>query len=121
MVSRNASIAIFIAGIAFIFASFLIGEARAGLFIIFPFIYGTGIFMFIGIILILIAMLVFAFSFPSEFIHEGEYEIKEKKGGIILIGPIPIIITGDRKLALLLVIISIIFISFFLAFLFVKI
>ncbi len=121
MVSRKISMAMFIAGIACIFASFLIGEARAGLFIIFPFIYGTGIFMFAGIILILIAMFIFAFSFPSEFAHEGEYEIEEKKGGLILIGPIPIIITGDRKLAFLLVILSIIFISFLLAFLFVKI
>jgi len=110
MEGRKISILLFIMGVSFIIASFLTGEAKAGLFIIFPFIYGTGLFMFVGIILIFISMLLFFFSFP----YEKGYEIEEKKGGLILIGPIPIIITDDRKIGLLLLIISLVFIFLFL-------
>ncbi|MCD6222395.1 MAG: DUF131 domain-containing protein [Thermoplasmata archaeon] len=118
--ANRLPMALFILGVAFIIASFIFGEAKAGLFIIFPFIYGTGFFMLAGILLIFISMILFMFSFPLEYDGSKEY-VEERKGGIVMIGPIPIIIASDKNMALLLLIISIIFIFIFLAFLFVKI
>ena len=122
MESRNISIAFFIGGIFFILISFLMGETKGGIFFIFPFIYGTGFFMLFGILFIFISMLLFIFSFPSLPEDEMSYTKKvEKKGGLFLIGPIPIIITNDKKLATIFILISIIFIFLFLAFFFIKI
>ena len=124
MESRGVSILFFIGGIFFIMASILMGEAKAGLFFVFPFIYGTGFFMLIGVLLIFISMILFIFSFPSQgdLEYEGmEHKIEEKKGGLILIGPIPIIVSNDKKLTLIFILLSLIFIFIFLAFLFIKI
>ncbi|MBC7128452.1 MAG: DUF131 domain-containing protein [Thermoplasmatales archaeon] len=102
--------------IAFIFA-FIEGELKAGLFLIFPFVYGNGIFTFIGIILLFLSFLLFFISSLKRI--EGEVEYKESKGGVILIGPFPVIISDNIKNALFLLIFSlvvfIVFVLFFLA------
>lgn len=96
--------------IAFIFA-FIEGELKAGIFIIFPFVYGSGFFSFIGIILLFTSFITFfAFSFK----RVEEVEIKESKGGIILIGPFPIIISDSLKTAFILLLISMIIFVVFL-------
>jgi len=121
--ANRIPIILFIAGLFLIAVSIISGTAKAGIFIIFPFIYGSGIVLLFGVILIFISMFMFAFSFPEEY--EGEeyegYEIKERKGGLILIGPIPIIITDDNKIALIFVAIAIALIFLFIIFLFIKI
>ncbi|KAA0009618.1 MAG: DUF131 domain-containing protein [Thermoplasmata archaeon] len=90
---------LFIFGIILLVLGFLKGEAGGGIFIIFPFIYGTGIFSMIGIIFIFLSIfLYFLHPFKEMQITEG-YE--KKSGGIIFIGPIPIIISSDVKLAFL--------------------
>ncbi|MEM2934960.1 MAG: DUF131 domain-containing protein [Candidatus Thermoplasmatota archaeon] len=102
--------------IAFIFA-FIEGELKAGIFLIFPFIYGSGFFSFVGITLLFLSFITFfAFSFKR---IEGEVEYKESKGGVILVGPFPIVISDNIKTALFLLILSmvifIVFVLFFLA------
>ncbi len=109
-----ASLAIFIVGIIFI--GFLLGESKAGLILIFPVIYGTGSHAFFGIIIcIMISFILSAIGFFKKF--EGEYEgykhepifepIKKEReikgGGIVLIGPIPIIFASNWKIAGLLI------------------
>ncbi len=109
MENRIAPI-IFIFGIICIIAGIAMGEGKAGIFIIFPFIYGEGLLMFIGIILIFISFAVFIFS---QF-HLPENVTTEKHaGGLILIGPIPIIISSSWKMALFLLAIAIIIILLF--------
>ncbi len=109
-----ASLAILIVGIIFI--GFLLGESKAGLILIFPVIYGTGSHAFFGIIIcIMISFILSAIGFFKKF--EGEYEgykhepifepiKKERKikgGGIVLIGPIPIIFASNWKIAGILI------------------
>ncbi len=110
-----ASLAIFIVGIILIFIGFLLGESKAGLIFIFPVIYGNGSHAFFGIICIMISFILSAIGFFKKF--EGEYEgykhepmfepiKKERKiegGGIVLIGPIPIIFASNWKIAGLLI------------------
>jgi uncharacterized protein (TIGR00304 family) len=107
-------------GLVFFYIGFLSGEVETGFFIIFPFISGSGIYAFLGFILIVIAIFLFMFSFASfnkidEFQNDN-YELKPKKktsikgGGIILIGPIPIVFGSNWKIAAFLMIIALIII-----------
>ncbi|MBC7080740.1 MAG: DUF131 domain-containing protein [Thermoplasmatales archaeon] len=107
--------------ISFIFA-FIEGELKGGIFIIFPFIYGSGLFSFLGIIFLFLSFIMFFVGSFKRIEREVEYneckETKETKGGVILIGPFPIVISDSMKTALFLLIISMfIFIFFFLLFL----
>ncbi|KAA0002143.1 MAG: DUF131 domain-containing protein [Thermoplasmata archaeon] len=102
---------LFIFGIICIIAAISMGEGKAGIFIIFPFIYGEGLLMFIGIILIFLSLIIFTFSqFHLMKEYENEMKVKKHAGGLILIGPIPIIISSNWKVALILLAIAIIII-----------
>ncbi len=116
----------FIFGIACIIAGVAMGEGKMGIFIIFPFIYGEGALMFIGMILIFLSFPIFMisqFHMTEEETYRNEWQppskeemIKEKHmGGLILIGPIPMVISSDKKLALILMAVGmvIVFIFFF--------
>jgi len=115
MGSKIAAV-LFAIGIICIAAGIALGEGKAGIFIIFPFIYGNGLLIFIGIILIFISFPIFMlsqFGFADEIFSGKEVmapeEIKTEKhaGGLILIGPIPIVISSDWKTALILMAIGI--------------
>jgi len=122
MGSKTAAI-LFALGVICIAAGIALGEGKAGIFIIFPFIYGNGLLMMLGIILIFISFPLFMFSrfrFEEE-IFSGEEaiapeEIKTEKhaGGLILIGPIPIIISSDWKTALILMGVGVAFMILFI-------
>ena len=127
MGSKIAAIS-FILGIVCIAAGIVLGEGKAGIFIIFPFIYGNGLLMSVGIILIFISFPLFMFSqfrFADEIFNGKEImapeEIKTEKhaGGLILIGPIPIVISSDWKTALILMAVGIA-VMFLLIFIFLQ-
>lgn len=105
---------LFLSGLIFIAISFLIGESKAGIFIIFPFIYGNGLLIFIGIILIFISFLFLIFSFSNEI--EGGESKNVRTGGIIFIGPLPIIFSNDSKIIPLLLILTAIILTAFIIF-----
>lgn len=119
------SLVCFILGIVFFTIGFLTGETKGGIFIVFPFIIGSGVFSLLGFVFIFIAILSFVFGFTSyikpENIKSENDELQSKKktsikgGGIVLIGPIPIIFGSNWKIVIVLVIIAIIliFITFF--------
>ncbi|MEA2054080.1 MAG: DUF131 domain-containing protein [Candidatus Thermoplasmatota archaeon] len=111
---------LFIFGIICIIAGFAAGEGKAGIFIIFPFIYGNGPLMLMGMLLIFISFVIFIFSTFSKAQSMEDMPLKTEKhaGGLILIGPIPIVISSDKKLALVLMAIGI-FIAFIFLFLWV--
>ncbi len=85
------------------FALMLLGGAQAGIFLIFPFVVSTGPYAIIGAILIFLGFILIFLGFvPSGSFH-GEDIHAEKRGiGVVLIGPIPLIIdTENRALTLL--------------------
>lgn len=122
MGSKTAAI-LFALGVICIAAGIALGEGKAGIFIIFPFIYGNGLLMMLGIILIFISFPLFMFSrfrFEEEVfggeeaIAPGEIKTEKHAGGLILIGPIPIIISSDWKTALILMGVGVAFMILFI-------
>jgi uncharacterized protein (TIGR00304 family) len=113
-------ICLILGAIFFIFGIFA-GDAEAGIFIIFPFISGSGVFPLLGFIFIFIAIILYSFGFMSNITsYDSDFETTEKKssvkgGGVVLIGPIPIIFGSNWKIALVLMLVAIIIIiiSFF--------
>ena len=122
MGSKTAAI-LFALGVICIAAGIALGEGKAGIFIIFPFIYGNGLLMMLGIILIFISFPLFMFSrfrFEEEIFSgeeamaPGEIKTEKHAGGLILIGPIPIIISSDWKTALILMGVGVAFMILFI-------
>ena len=110
-----------ILGIVFFSRGFFIGDAEAGVFIIFPFISGSGVFPLLGFIFIFIATILYSLGFMKNITSYDSDEVTPEKktsikgGGIVLIGPIPIVFGSNWKIALVLMIVAIIIIiiSFF--------
>jgi len=106
------------AGIVFFFLGFLSGDVKTGFFIIFPFLSGSGINAFLGFVLIIIAIFLFMLGFSNyneidEFQTDKFQDRTNKKsslkaGGVVLIGPIPIVFASNYKIAIVLMIIAII-------------
>ncbi len=107
-----------IVGIIFFGLGFLSGDVETGIFVVFPFLAGSGIYAFLGFIFIFIAFLFFMFGFTTytesdEFqTNYDEYHPQKKTsvkgGGVVLIGPIPIVFGSNWKIAIVLMIIAII-------------
>ena len=110
----------FIGAVIFFVIGFLEGDVEGGIFIIFPFIVGSGIFSLISILLIFLAVIFYIFGFTRVGFQGEEYSLPkddtvEKKtsikgGGVVLIGPIPIVFGSSWKIALVMMIIAIIII-----------
>ncbi|MBS3789435.1 MAG: DUF131 domain-containing protein [Candidatus Thermoplasmatota archaeon] len=107
MDKRNIIPAAFLlSGILLIILSLIEGEAKIALFFIIPIIYGTGLYLGLGILLIFV-------SIPLFFFFSGHHRMRDKKeftrgeqtqkessyGGVIFIGPIPIIFGKDKTVA----------------------
>ena len=110
-----------ILGIVFFSLGFFNGDAEAGVFIIFPFISGSGVFPLLGFIFIFTAIILYSFGFMRNITsYDSDGVPTEKKpsmkvGGVVLIGPIPIVFGPNWKIALVLMVVAIILIiiSFF--------
>jgi len=111
----------FVLGIIFFFIGILAGDVEAGFVLIFPFLAGSGIYAVLGFLFMFIAIILFIFGFARtarESIDlpydKDTYDIKRKKsvkgGGVVLIGPIPIVFGTSWKIAVLLMIVAIILI-----------
>lgn len=97
-------------GILFILISILQGEADVALFVIIPVIYGSGIYLAIGIFLIFLSFILFfvfsavglkkEMSRKEKTDHRGKkVKTESKYGGVIFIGPIPIIFGKDKSIS----------------------
>ena len=114
------SLICFILGIVFFIIGFLSGDVETGIIVIFPFLSGSGIYPFLGFIFIFIAILLFIFGLASRTVSEDfGYESGEpsqqkktsiKGGGVVLIGPIPVVFGSNWKIALVMMIVAIILI-----------
>jgi len=112
-----------LSGITLIILAVMRGEASIALFLIFPVIYGSGFLSMIGVLLIMLSIfLLFLSPFYELKAHaepvrykehepmlEPHKEVKEKTkiGGVIMLGPIPIVFGSDKSTALLSVLITI--------------
>ena len=113
----------FILGFIFFSFGFLQGDVEGGVFIVFPFIGGSGIYAFLGVISFFMAIIMFMFGFtsslrPDRLDYEFEDRPSQKKtsikgGGVVLIGPIPIVFGSNWKTALVMMIIALILIFLF--------
>ena len=119
------SIMCLIVGIVFFVMGVLSGDVETGFVVVFPFIAGSGIYAFLGFIFVFISVLLFMFSFTSTVESNDfqadydEYQPSRKTsikgGGVVLIGPIPIVFGSNWKIAVVLMILAIciIIIGFF--------
>lgn len=106
------SIVLFFVGISLLIYTVLKGESTAGLVLIFPFIYSNTILATIGIFCIIVSIIL-PFFLSSEwsldsqddgeepFVSGTKNDAPKKKssyGGMLLIGPIPIIFGSDKRM-----------------------
>jgi uncharacterized protein (TIGR00304 family) len=109
-----------ILGIVFFAFGILSGNVDAGVVVIIPFLAGSGVYAFLGFIFVFFAILLFMFSFTSSVkldnfqdgLNEQQSSRKTliKGGGVVLIGPIPIVFGSNWKIAIVLMILAIIII-----------
>ena len=114
---RVISYILIVTGIFLLFLSLIMGNAKFGIFIIFPFVYGYGLLPAISFLIIIIGIFLFFLS-PFEIKYtqlqspnekpEFENVRKEKHvGGVLLIGPIPIIFGNDKNMAIISILASV--------------
>jgi len=124
--------ALIVLGFFLILLSMFTGESHAALFLIFPVIYGEGFLPLLGFLLIFAGMLLIFFlpfrihthQIPSEnyemedehMVLPTENKVEKKYGGVILIGPIPIVFGSDKNMALIATTIALIVLAIFLLF-----
>jgi len=119
------SVLCFVLGLFFLIISGLQGDLRIGVVLIFPFIIDSGPYALGGFVFLILAFFLFFLGFsprtpvtgPTTSSQEnGEQEPAIKGGGIVLVGPIPIIMGSSWKitLALILTAIVLILLVFFL-------
>ena len=120
------SLIFLIFAVVFFLIGFLEGDIEGGIFFIFPFVIGSGIFLLIGILMIFLALIFYMFGFIRFHFPEKDYPISHEKpdekkttfkgGGVVLIGPIPIVFGSSWKIAIIMMVLAIliIFIIFLL-------
>ena len=109
-----------IIGIVFFAVGVFSGDVETGFVVVFPFIAGSGIYAFLGFIFVFISVLLFMFGFTStvesndfQADYDGYQPSRKtsiKGGGVVLIGPIPIVYGSNWKIAVILMILAIIII-----------
>jgi uncharacterized protein (TIGR00304 family) len=108
---KLASIALFLGGLALIVFGALRGEGSVGIFFIFPYVVGSGLFMLLGILLVFSSFFIQFLSLlkRTEIEAEGEpRRVKKVEGGaLIFIGPVPIVVGSNRRIALILLAIAV--------------
>jgi len=131
MISMNkyhlASILLFFLGLIFISISVIQGEGEVALLLFIPIFYGSGIYSFFGIVCIIVAILLAffesAFRFKWDLVKEeqtkkisSKEDVKKRFEGVVLIGPIPIIIGSDLRYAIIAILLAVVLViaTFFL-------
>lgn len=115
-----------ICGIALIGYSVASGEGSAGVVLFIPVFYGSGLFAFLGVLCIMAAIFLVFFGFAAQMGAMEDFGSSQeprssqplkprtgksiKGGGVVLIGPIPIIFGSDTKTAIVLVVLAIVLI-----------
>jgi uncharacterized protein (TIGR00304 family) len=105
-----------ILGIFFIMIGGLTGELRVGILLVFPFVVGSGPYVLVGVLSLMLALLLFILGSGQRESIEGPATSSPEEstqkpriqgGGVVLVGPIPIIIGTSWKITLTLVLAAI--------------
>lgn len=133
------AILLLICGIALLGFSVAEGESSAGVFVVFPVLIGSGLWAFLGMMCIMGALIFGFMGIGARFAGFGDFDESEPRaqqkqgqgqgprqrtgpavrgGGVVLIGPLPIIFGSDTKLTIVLVILAIIMMVVMMFFLF---
>lgn len=107
MRARMPGILLLALGIGLVAISVLTGEARVALVVIIPVIYGGGVLLLGGILCVIAGLFLLFYSNNGAAAQdngeadEERTEHERKIGGVLLIGPIPIIFGSDKRTALI--------------------
>ncbi len=137
MLRRFAYLLLLLGGGLFVYG-LLTGEVRFALLLIFPVFYGSGVIsglaftlIFLGFVLLFLEpFLSHKTSFDTksppitysseknipQIYREKEVKTEKKYGGLILIGPIPIVFGSDRDTVLVVVLIALLILAFIVFF-----
>lgn len=113
-----------ITGVLLLAYSVVYGEGKVMILLIIPVFYGSDIFAFIGVLSIMGGIFLLFMSYAENIPGRMEQEGGERKaqkpaaapkrnlraGGVVLIGPIPIILGSDMKMAVIAMILAIVLI-----------
>jgi uncharacterized protein (TIGR00304 family) len=121
---KYISLGLFLGFVFFTCLGIIYGEISFGFFFIIPFFIGSGLFPLIGFLLLVLACLTYfvgLMQYPTfqntSFDQTNDSGISHKPqmrtGGVILIGPIPIVFGSNWKITLLFLLISFVFIFLF--------
>jgi uncharacterized membrane protein len=97
----------FVAGVILILISVLKGHTKVGIFFIIPFFYSTDLYAVAGVLCIIGAMFCCFYAMLKTVMQfEPSYDVKSEKhhGGIVLIGPLPIIFGSSKTIVKWLII-----------------
>lgn len=119
-----ASIVMFVAGVVLLIYTASTGEARAWIFFIIPVFESTSPLALGGILLIFLSIFLFFFSLaepmssaPAQPTTGGTQaaapgqtpgSLGKKFGGVVFLGPIPIIFGSDKKMAKWMIIVALV-------------
>lgn len=102
------SLIFFIAGLSFLIQGILEGELKGGFFLIFPFLFGSGIYSSLGIFMIFLGILFLSLDILTGLTEDfGEIEQKREGGAVVMIGPIPIVLATSLRIAFILFFVAI--------------
>ena len=121
------ALAIFAAGLLSFVVGMLNDDVEAGVVLVFPFVVGTGRYAALGMVLFISAFFIYTLGWTHQGMPPEEkrtcqesrlqHKTKVQGSGIILFGPIPIVIGSNWKLAVIGMILAVvIFLLFFLSF-----
>lgn len=110
---RLAALASLAGGIALLAYAAALGDVQVGLFVIIPYVLGSGPLPFFGMLLLMLAATLWFFSHariaaaPEAGSRAPEREdeppraegtTRARSGGVVLIGPIPLVWGSDRRI-----------------------
>jgi uncharacterized protein (TIGR00304 family) len=106
-------------GVIFFLISSLQGNLKVGVFLIFPFVIGSDFYSILGLLFLILAFFLFILRFsPKTSLSESKVSSQDnrgqkptmKGGGIVLLGPIPIIVGTSWKITLALILAALVLI-----------
>jgi uncharacterized protein (TIGR00304 family) len=104
---KTAALAALLAGLVLLAYGFSQGDVRVGLFLIIPFVYATGAAGALGMLLVMAALVLWLVGKARETTRAmppgwsadmPPPERTTKSGGVVLLGPIPIVWGSDRRI-----------------------
>lgn len=104
----------FFTGLALFIAGVMTGDTEVYLAVIFPIIQTSNVLSIVGLLLMFGAFFLWVMGIFAHPIRRDarmvtpKGEPRAKAGGIILIGPIPIVFSNDKNLAIILLILAIV-------------